>query len=71
MGGAVGDYRSGVVNGQQHNVYVVRVPGDYQLRGHWEASVTDPDAHVGGEQEPGDPTGRVREALQAAGIACD
>jgi hypothetical protein len=43
-------------------------PG-YDILGHWEPSPTDPEAHLGGEdQEAGDPERIVRDALDEAGI---
>jgi len=54
----------------QQDVHIFRRPGGgWDLLGHWEPSPSDPDAHVGGDdQEPGDPERAVRDALVAAGI---
>lgn len=43
-------------------------PG-YLILGHWEPAPTDPEAHLGGEnQTAGDPERIVRDALDEAGI---
>jgi len=55
----------------QQDVHIFPSPGSrgYDVYGHWEPSVTEPDAHLGGEhQQPGDPERIVRDALDEAGL---
>ena len=63
-------YRDSIGDGEQHHVYVFRDPdGTLDIYGHREASVTNPDAHDGGDElVSGDPAGRVTTALDDAGI---
>ena len=52
-------------DGWQQDVHIFRNPnGGLDLLGHWEPAPTDPDDHVGGdEQEDGDPQGYLRDVL--------
>jgi len=63
-------YRDSVAAEEQHHVYVFRAAdGVLDIYAHREASVTDPTEHDGGDElVPGDPDGRVRAALDEAGI---
>lgn len=63
-------FRDSVTDDKQHHVYVFRAGGGIlDIYAHEEASVTDPTDHDGGDElVPGDPDGRVRDALDEAGI---
>ena len=62
--------RKSPVADSQHDVYLFGEGGVTDVWGHREANVTDPNDHVGGdEQVSGDPHGRVRDALARAGIS--
>lgn len=63
-------YRDSVADEEQHHVYVFRAAdGVLDIYAHREASVTDPTDHDGGDElVAGDPDGRVRAALDEAGI---
>ncbi|WP_436933706.1 hypothetical protein [Halovenus marina] len=64
-------YRDSAGAGWQQDVHIFpAADGDgYDVLGHYEPSVTDPDAHVGGDQQvSGDPHEIVADALQSAGI---
>jgi len=62
-------YRKSIVADDQHHVYCFRRDdGRLDLYGHHESNITDPDAHHGGEQVPGDPARFCRGALEDAGI---
>lgn len=62
-------YRDSVADEDQHHVYIFRRgDGLLDVYGHREASITDPDAHDGGDDlVPGDPDNRVATILQQAG----
>lgn len=63
--------RQSVAADGQHHVYIFpALQGTgYDIYGHYEANVTDPADHAGGdEQVAGDPDHALRNALAAAGI---
>jgi hypothetical protein len=53
----------------QHHVFLFPAPdGGTDVYGHREATVRDPVDHVTDGVTPGDPRGRLRDALGAAGV---